>query len=95
MKTPSRVLTIEDFNPNGRFARASRASLLRLKGSWFKEAGLHAGQQVRVTYLSPGVIELRVCAPVPMDVTYVEAIKQLNAVLNEGPKPLEATVTMR
>jgi len=95
MKTPYRVLTVEDFNPNGRLARISRASLLRLKGSWFKAAGFHAGQQIRVTNPSPGVIELRVCAPVRMDVTYVEAIKQLNAVLNEGPKPLETSGTMR
>jgi hypothetical protein len=86
MKTPPRVLTVEDFNPNGCYARASRASLFRLKGCWLKEAGFHAGDQVHVTNPSPGVIELRVCVPVLIDVTYAEAMKRLDAVLNEDPK---------
>ena len=81
MKTPTRILTIEDFNPNGRFARVSGASLLRLKGCWFKEAGFHAGEQVKAINLSPGVIELRVCAPVPIDAFYFNAIQQLDAAL--------------
>jgi len=87
MKTPIRILTIEDFNPGYRFARVSSASLLRLKGCWFKEAGFHAGDHVKVTYLSPGVIELRVCSPVLIDVAYVAAIKLLDAVLNDSPSP--------
>src|ERR1043166_8509778 len=86
MKTPIRVLTIEDFNPDGRHGRISCASLLRLKGCWLKEAGFHAGDQVMVTNPSPGVIELRVRTPIPIDVTYAKAIKQLDAVLNEQPE---------
>jgi hypothetical protein len=84
MKTPIRTLTIEDFNPSGRFARFSSASFLRLKGCWLKEAGFHAGDKVNVTNLSPGVIELRVSSPLQIDVTYVAAIKQLDTVLNES-----------
>lgn len=85
MKTPiTRILTIEDFNPTGRFAKDSQASLLRMKGCWFKEAGFHAGDQVAVQNISPGVIELRVCSPVQIDVSYAHAMKQLNAVLNEN-----------
>lgn len=88
MKTPTiRILTIEDFNPNGRFVTASCASLLRLKGFWLKDAGFQAGDRVAVKNISPGVIELRVCSPVPIDVTYAAAMKQLNDVLNENPPP--------
>jgi len=88
MKIPlTRILTIEDFNPNGRFARDSLASMLRLKGYWFKEAGFHAGDHVTVKNISPGVIELRVQVSAPIDTSYTHAIKQLNAVLNEDPKP--------
>ena len=85
MKTPIRIQTVEDFNPGGRFPRVPSASLLRLKGCWLKEAGFHADDQVKVTNLSPGVIELRVCSPVQIDVTYAMTIKQLDAVLNESP----------
>jgi hypothetical protein len=88
MKTPPRKLTVEDFNPKGRFALDSRASLLRLKGCWLKEAGFHAGDQVLITNLSPGVIELRVCSPVLIDVSYDAAMKRLTAVLNDAPKTL-------
>jgi len=87
MKTPTRTLTIEDFNPNGRFAKASYASLLRMKGIWFKDAGFHVGDKVEAKCISPGVLELRVCSPVQIDTSYFSAIKQLNAVLNEDPKP--------
>lgn len=88
MKTPiTRILTIEDFNPNGRFARGSHASLLRLKGCWLKDAGFHAGDQISVKNISLGVIELRVSSPVQIDVSYATAIKQLNDVLNENPPP--------
>lgn len=86
MKTPTRILSIEDFNPNGRFAKISGASLLRLKGRWLKDAGFHAGEQIAVTNISPGVIELRVQTFTPFDASYVTAVKQLNAVLNEDSK---------
>lgn len=89
MKSPlTRVLTIEDFNPSGRFTQDSSASLLRLKGCWFKDAGFPAGTRVTVKTVSLGVIELRVCSPVvAVDAAYVHAIEQLNAVFHEDPKP--------
>lgn len=88
MKTPiTRILTIEDFNPTGRFAKASQASLLRLKGCWLKEAGFSVGTKVTVKNISPGVIELRACSPVQIDASYAHAIQQLNAVLHENPPP--------
>jgi hypothetical protein len=81
MKTPTRTLTIEDFNPKGRFRLTSDASLIRLKGCWLKEAGFHSGAQVTVSNPSPGVIELRVCSPVRIDASYFTAIQQLDAML--------------
>jgi hypothetical protein len=85
MKTPiTRILSIEDFNPAGRLARTSSASIIRLKGCWLKQAGFHAGAQVVVNNPSPGIIELRVCAPVPLDASYFAALQQLNADLNEN-----------
>jgi len=81
MNTPTRNLTIEDFNPNGRFRRLSSASLIRLKGCWLKQAGFHAGAQVKVSNPSPGVLELRVCSPVQIDDSFVTTIHQLDAVL--------------
>ena len=81
MNTPSRTLTIEDFNPNGRFNQDSAASLIRLKGCWLRHAGFHPGAQVTVFNPSPGVIELRVCSPVQMDASYFTALNQLTAVL--------------
>jgi hypothetical protein len=80
MKTP-RTLTIEDFNPAGRLASVSTASQIRLKGRWLKQAGFHSGAQVKVNNPSPGVIELRVCAPVQIDASYFTVIQQLDAVL--------------
>ena len=77
----TRILTIEDFNPNGHIARASIASLIRLKGCWLKDAGFHAGAHVIVINPSPGVIELRVGSPVQIDASYYTAIQQLEAVL--------------
>ena len=79
-------LTIEDFNPGGRFAKVCCASLLRLKGCWLKQAGFHSGAQVTVSNPSPGVIELRVCSPVQIDASYFTALNQLNAVLHENPE---------
>ncbi|MSU58996.1 MAG: type I addiction module toxin, SymE family [Pedosphaera sp.] len=81
MNTSPRILSIEDFNPNGRHNRTSTASLVRLKGGWLKQAGFHSGAQVTVNNPSPGVIELRVCSPVQIDATYFTAINQLAAVL--------------
>lgn len=81
MKTPTRNLTIEDFNPNGRLSQTSAASLIRLKGCWLKQAGFHSGAQVAVNNPSPGVIELRVCSPVQIGASYFTAIQQLDAVL--------------
>ncbi len=81
MNTPTRTLTIEDFNPNGKLHRNSAASLIRLKGHWLKSAGFHAGAQVAVNNTSPGVIELRVCSPVQLDASYFTAIEKLDAVL--------------
>jgi len=87
MKTPTiRNLTIEDFNPNGRFG-CSSATLLRLKGCWLYDAGFHAGDRVMIKSISPGVIEVRICSSVPVDPTFVNAINRLNAVLNENPEP--------
>ena len=88
MSAPTRTLIIEDFNPNGCFAKESQASLLRLKGSWFKEAGFHVGDKVEAKCIRPGVIELRVYSPALVDTSYTHAIEQLNAVLNEYPKSL-------
>lgn len=81
MKTPTRTLTIEDFNPNGRVRSASAASLIRLKGCWLKQAGFPSGGQVTVSNPSPGVIELRVCSPVQIDAAYFTVLRQLDAVL--------------
>lgn len=81
MKTPTRTLTIEDFNPNGKLHPTSAASLIRLKGHWLKSAGFHAGAQVAVNNTSPGVIELRVSSPVQLDAQYFNALQQLDAVL--------------
>ena len=78
---PTRTLTIEDFNPTGRFHRNSVASLIRLKGCWLKAAGFHPGAYVQVHNPSSGVIELRVCSPVQIDASYFTAIQQLDAVL--------------
>ena len=81
MNTPPRTLTIEDFNPNGRFRRVSTASLIRLKGCWLKTAGFHVGARIKVNNPSPGVLELRVCSPVQVDASFVAVINQLDAVL--------------
>jgi hypothetical protein len=81
MKTPTRTLTIEDFNPTGRVRPTSTASLIRLKGGWLKHAGFHSGAQVTVSIPSPGVIELRVCSPVRIDSSFFTAMQQLDAVL--------------
>ncbi len=81
MSAPTRTLTIEDFNPNGRFRLDSVASLIRLKGCWLKEAGFHAGAQVAVNNPGPGVIELRLCSVLRIDASYFTAMQQLNAVL--------------
>ena len=92
MKTPiTRILAIEDFNPNGHSARTSSASLIRLKGCWLKAAGFHAGAQVIVNNPSLGIIELRVCTPVQLDASYFTAIQQLNAVLNENSQSTGTT----
>ncbi|HMP84031.1 MAG TPA: SymE family type I addiction module toxin [Verrucomicrobiota bacterium] len=79
MKTPTRTLTIEVFNPKLR--KTSQASLIRLKGHWLKQAGFHSGARVNVNNPSPGIIELRVCSPVEIDASYFTAMKQLDAVL--------------
>jgi len=81
MKTPTRTLTIEDFNPNGKVRPASAASLIRLKGRWLKDAGFHSGAQVAVSNPSAGIIELRVCSPVRIDASFFTAIQRLDAVL--------------
>jgi len=81
MKTPTRTLAIEDFNPNGRFNQDSVASLIRLKGCWLRQAGFHPGAQVQVQNPSPGVIELRVCSPVQIDASYFTGLNKLDAVL--------------
>jgi hypothetical protein len=46
--------------------------------------GFPARAQVVVNNPSPGIIELRVCAPVPLDASYFHHLQQLNAVLNEN-----------
>jgi len=81
MKTPTRTLTIEDFNPNCRLQSSSQASLIRLKGRWLKQAGFHSGAQVAVSNPSAGVIELRVCSPVQIDASFFTAMQQLDAAL--------------
>lgn len=81
MKTPTRTLAIEDFNPNGRLSRNSVASLIRLKGGWLKQAGFHPGARVTVNNPSPGIIELRVCSHVQIDASYFTVLQQLDAVL--------------
>jgi hypothetical protein len=81
MNTPIRTLTIENFNPHGRFRRSSTASLIRLKGCWLKQAGFHAGAQIKVINPSSGVIELRVSSVVQIDPAFFIAMNQLNAVL--------------
>lgn len=81
MNTSIRTLTIENFNPNGRFRRVSDASLIRLKGCWLKQAGFHAGAQIKINNPSPGVLELRVCSPVQIDASFLTALNQLTAVL--------------
>ena len=81
MNSPARTLTIENFNPAGRFHRVSSASLIRLKGCWLKQAGFPAGAQVKLSNPSPGVLELRVCSPVQIDDSFFTAIHQLDAVL--------------
>ena len=81
MNSPTRTLTIEDFNPAGRVHQTSSASLIRLKGCWLKQAGFHPGAQVAVSNPSPGVLELRVCSPVQIDASYFTALQQLDAVL--------------
>lgn len=94
MKTPTRILTIEDFNPNGRSAKESQASLLRLKGCWLKEAGFPAGARVTIKTVNPGIIELRVCSPVQIDASYTTAIQKLDGVLNENPKSSGTTSSL-
>ena len=81
MKAPIRILTIEDFNPHGRFKQSSTASIIRLKGCWLKQAGFLAGAQIKVNNPSPGVLELRVVSPVPINPAFIIAMNQLNAVL--------------
>jgi len=81
MKTLTRTLIIEDFNPNGKVRPVSAASLIRLKGRWLKEAGFHSGAQVTVNNPSAGVIELRVCSPVRIDASFFTAMGKLEAVL--------------
>jgi hypothetical protein len=53
-----RNLKIEEFNPGAKF-RAKPAATVRLKGQWLHAAGFPPGGSVRVTVVSPGVIELR------------------------------------
>ncbi len=86
MKTSTRTLTIENFNPAGRMQSSSQASLIRLKGRWLKQAGFHSGAQVSVLSPSPGVIELHVCSPVQIDASFFTAIQKLDVVLNENDK---------
>jgi len=81
MKTPTRTLTIETFNPNGRLMRTSNASLIRLKGCWLKPAGFHSGAQVIVNNPSSGVIELRVCSSMPIDAACFVAVQRRDSFL--------------
>jgi len=38
-------------------------SMIRIKGQWLTRAGFPPGASVELTVCSPGVIELRLCAP--------------------------------
>lgn len=39
------------------------SSQIRIKGQWLTKAGFPPGAAVELTVCSPGVIELRLCAP--------------------------------
>ena len=52
-----RSLAIEELGTS--FQVEKRVPLVRLKGHWLEAAGFTAGKRVTVTYLSPGVMELR------------------------------------
>jgi hypothetical protein len=85
MKTSTRVIRIEDFNPKCRFQSVSCASYIRLKGRWLKEAGFHYGMQVLVEKIEEGIIELRVFSPLKEDTSYLAALKHLDAALKKEP----------
>lgn len=58
---PTRKLTVEEHDRGHR--SGPRGSLIRLKGRWLQAAGFAPGSRVELTAVSPGVIEIRVCAP--------------------------------
>jgi len=57
-----RKLKIEPFDPQGDYGKTAH-SQIRIKGQWLTAAGFPPGASVEPTVCSPGVIELRLCAP--------------------------------
>ena len=54
-----RRLKIEERSEYGK----TTSSMIRIKGQWLTKAGFPPGASVELTVCSPGVIELRLCAP--------------------------------
>lgn len=55
-----RRIKVEEFE---RSCQTTRGSMIRLKGRWLEQAGFPHGASVELTVCSPGVIEIRLCAP--------------------------------
>ena len=55
---------------------------IRLKGQWLQQAGFHPGARVQVTQVQSGVLELRVCGPVPLTADAFDVIQRLDAALS-------------
>ena len=60
-----RTLKIEEAIRETKYHRESVVPKVRLSGKWLQAAGFKPGAHLELTVISRGVIELRVCEPVP------------------------------
>lgn len=81
---PKRTLKIEEqIQPCG-YHRQRRVPMLRLKGKWMAAAGFNPGQSIELTAISPGVIEIRVCSPVPLTGDSFQVMGRLDAAIKRA-----------
>ena len=59
--TKTRLLTVEEFGDafQPRVLPTRLASQIRLKGQWLKRCGFPAGSLAKVTFVSPGILDIR------------------------------------
>ena len=60
---------------------------IRLKGQWLQQAGFHPGARVQVTQVQSGMLELRVCGPVPLTADSFGVMQRLDAALSRANTP--------